>query len=298
MRLDRASRLRVAFVRCRVSRSMAGANRPTATTKPPPLALLTWPGLGSSSRATRSWRTDEPWVPSTSGCPLGRRLSGGRPGPACRTACRGQPSFRSTPASRRPVRTPGRTHRSCSCGGRGSAPTSSLRGPRGLLARAAARRCGPATRCRGSRQPAPCLPRRPEDALRRGGSRARRAPQQPQVRRADRHGLDPVGWGSPAQRSGPCRRRTSNARDARLELARRYLHIFGPATPVGFAQWAGIRPAAAGHAAFDALAGSLTPVRTPVGDAWILTRTSQRFAHRDDPSRRRGFSRAGMRTPS
>ncbi len=33
-------------------------------------------------------------------------------------------------------------------------------------------------------------------------------------------------------------------RGARLELARRYLHIFGPATPVGFAQWAGIRPAA------------------------------------------------------
>ena len=31
-------------------------------------------------------------------------------------------------------------------------------------------------------------------------------------------------------------------RDARLELARRYLHVFGPATPAAFAQWAGIRP--------------------------------------------------------
>ncbi|MFI5262141.1 MAG: DNA glycosylase AlkZ-like family protein, partial [Candidatus Limnocylindrales bacterium] len=30
--------------------------------------------------------------------------------------------------------------------------------------------------------------------------------------------------------------------DARLELARRYLHAFGPATPAAFAQWAGIRP--------------------------------------------------------
>ena len=59
-------------------------------------------------------------------------------------------------------------------------------------------------------------------------------------------------------------------RDARLELARRYLHVFGPATPAGFAQWAGIRPPR-GRAAFDGLAGSLTPVRTPVGDAWILT---------------------------
>ena len=59
--------------------------------------------------------------------------------------------------------------------------------------------------------------------------------------------------------------------DARLELARRYLHIYGPATPEAFGQWAGIgsRP---GAAAFGALGASLTPVQTPVGDAWILTR--------------------------
>jgi hypothetical protein len=58
---------------------------------------------------------------------------------------------------------------------------------------------------------------------------------------------------------------------ARLELARRYLHIFGPTTPSAFAQWAGIAPAL-GAAAFDVLSRSLTPVRTPVGDAWILAR--------------------------
>ena len=57
---------------------------------------------------------------------------------------------------------------------------------------------------------------------------------------------------------------------ARLELARRYLHVFGPATPAAFAAWAGIRPGTAGRAAFDALRESLTPVRTPIGDAWIL----------------------------
>jgi hypothetical protein len=58
--------------------------------------------------------------------------------------------------------------------------------------------------------------------------------------------------------------------DARLELARRYLHVFGPATAEGFSSWAGIKsPRARG--AFDALAGSLTPVRSPVGDAWILS---------------------------
>ena len=65
-------------------------------------------------------------------------------------------------------------------------------------------------------------------------------------------------------------------RDARHELARRYLHVFGAATPTAFAQWAGIRPAV-GRAAFEALVGSLTPVRTPIGDAWILTRDEPEF---------------------
>jgi Winged helix DNA-binding domain len=60
-------------------------------------------------------------------------------------------------------------------------------------------------------------------------------------------------------------------RDARLELARRYLHIYGPSTPDAFGRWAGIgrRHSAA---AFEALRSSLTPAQTPVGDAWILTR--------------------------
>jgi hypothetical protein len=56
---------------------------------------------------------------------------------------------------------------------------------------------------------------------------------------------------------------------ARLELARRYLHVFGPATPGSFATWAGITPRG-GAAAFDALDGSLTPARTPTGAGWIL----------------------------
>jgi hypothetical protein len=65
-------------------------------------------------------------------------------------------------------------------------------------------------------------------------------------------------------------------RDARLELARRYLHIFGPTTPEAFADWAGIG-GPRGRQAFDALRRSLTPVRTPVGDAWILTRDEPTF---------------------
>ncbi len=65
-------------------------------------------------------------------------------------------------------------------------------------------------------------------------------------------------------------------RAARLELARRYLHIFGPTTPGAFAEWAGIPPRG-GVAAFEALRRSLLPVRTPVGDAWILARDERTF---------------------
>jgi len=68
----------------------------------------------------------------------------------------------------------------------------------------------------------------------------------------------------------------ADPRDARLELARRYLHIYGPATPGAFGRWAGIGPRP-GAAAFEALGQSLTPVRTPAGDAWILTRDEAAF---------------------
>ncbi|CAN5868287.1 crosslink repair DNA glycosylase YcaQ family protein [soil metagenome] len=65
-------------------------------------------------------------------------------------------------------------------------------------------------------------------------------------------------------------------RDARLELARRYLHIFGPATAESFSGWAGIVPRS-GVATFKALGRSLTPVRTPSGEAWILSRDEPAF---------------------
>ena len=60
-----------------------------------------------------------------------------------------------------------------------------------------------------------------------------------------------------------------SAHHARLELARRYLHVFGPTSSDSFAQWAGIGPAA-GRAAFDTLRAELIAVQTPIGDAWIL----------------------------
>jgi hypothetical protein len=64
---------------------------------------------------------------------------------------------------------------------------------------------------------------------------------------------------------------------ARLELARRYLHIFGPTTPEAFSKWAGIS-SRQGQATFDALGDSLTPVRTPIGDRWILSTDEATFS--------------------
>jgi hypothetical protein len=72
------------------------------------------------------------------------------------------------------------------------------------------------------------------------------------------------------------------ARQARIELARRYLHVFGPATPASFSLWAGIGRAEA-SAAFEALAGTLTPVRTPVGESWILSTDEAEFRARHGP---------------
>jgi hypothetical protein len=65
-------------------------------------------------------------------------------------------------------------------------------------------------------------------------------------------------------------------RDARVELARRYLHVFGPTSPAAFARWAGIAPALA-RAAFEALIGSLAAVQTAVGNAWILAADEPAF---------------------
>ena len=71
----------------------------------------------------------------------------------------------------------------------------------------------------------------------------------------------PVVWTIPAPDIAPA--------EARRELARRYLHVFGPATAEGFGDWAGVKPSPAA-AAFAALEGELLAVRTPLGDAWLL----------------------------
>jgi winged helix DNA-binding protein len=57
--------------------------------------------------------------------------------------------------------------------------------------------------------------------------------------------------------------------EACRELAKRYLHVFGPTTADSFARWAGISRAAAAKA-FASLAGSLLAARGALGDEWLL----------------------------
>lgn len=72
-------------------------------------------------------------------------------------------------------------------------------------------------------------------------------------------------------------------RQARLELARRYLHVFSPTTSSAFAKWAGIAIGEA-RTAFALLASELTAVRTPVGDAWILAEDEAAFRAQSGPA--------------
>jgi hypothetical protein len=85
----------------------------------------------------------------------------------------------------------------------------------------------------------------------------------------------PDVWNVPAPEMHP--------QEARLELARRYLQVFGPATPEAFVRWAGIGPSS-GNAAFKRLGKSLTPVRTPIGEAWIMSRDEPLFRGASGPA--------------
>lgn len=71
--------------------------------------------------------------------------------------------------------------------------------------------------------------------------------------------------------------------EARAELARRYLHVFGPTTAAAFTKWAGIG-SAQGRTAFDELRTSMTPVRSPIGDQWILASDEEAFRAPDGPT--------------
>jgi len=78
----------------------------------------------------------------------------------------------------------------------------------------------------------------------------------------------PTVWSVPAPEMDPM--------DARLELARRYLHVFAPGTAAAFGDWAGIKSRRANET-FATLEGSLVPVRSPIGDGWILASDEPAF---------------------
>ncbi len=69
---------------------------------------------------------------------------------------------------------------------------------------------------------------------------------------------------------------------ARLDLARRHLHVFGPTTPEAFAEWAGIS-VPGGRAAYAVLGPELTPVGTPIGERWILAADEAAFRAPPEP---------------
>jgi hypothetical protein len=85
----------------------------------------------------------------------------------------------------------------------------------------------------------------------------------------------PVIWNVPRPEVDPF--------EARLELARRYLHIYGPTTAEGFGRWSGLGPRPA-IAAFEALGGSLAPVGTPIGEGWILAEDEAAFRAEPGPA--------------
>ena len=114
------------------------------------------------------------------------------------------------------------------------------------------------------------------------GRRARRPSQPAPVRRPDGHGRDPMGRRAAADdldRSATRDRPVRRAPRARAPVpARVRPHDAGRVH-----RWAGIA-SRQGAAAFDGLRRSTTPVRTPVGDAWILTRDEPIFREAARPA--------------
>src|SRR5207342_2740786 len=88
-------------------------------------------------------------------------------------------------------------------------------------------------------------------------------------------GTRPIVWTVPAP--------DMDERDARLELARRYLHGFGPGTVSGFGDWAGRRPQAA-RQVFDELAPELVTVHSPIGEGQILASDEASFRSQPPPA--------------
>ncbi len=71
--------------------------------------------------------------------------------------------------------------------------------------------------------------------------------------------------------------------EARRELVRRYLHVFGPANAESFSQWAGVTAKQA-QATFADLRAELTSVVTPMGIRLILTEDHPALTAEPEPT--------------
>ena len=141
----------------------------------------------------------------------------------------------------------GGSRRSPSCGGRATAPTSSPKRDFALFS------LGRLPDNAKGRERAERMAERLHAGLdgarmtdREARARARRRERVP-VRRDDRAPSRSAGRARARRSSGRSRRPTIDPADACRELARRYLHVFGPTTADGFARWAGISRSAGGR---------------------------------------------------
>ena len=79
----------------------------------------------------------------------------------------------------------------------------------------------------------------------------------------------PLVWTVPAPKI--------TAEEARAELIRRFVHTCAPTTPTAFINWAGLRSTSVKDE-FRPIEGELLPVRTPVGEEWILAKDELTFS--------------------
>jgi hypothetical protein len=89
------------------------------------------------------------------------------------------------------------------------------------------------------------------------------------LRYASLTGMVLIRWGGARQPVIRMTRPTMDEPEARLELIRRYLHVYGPTTATSLVRWGGL-DAPSASAAFEALRPSLVVVRSPLGEGYIL----------------------------
>ena len=119
------------------------------------------------------------------------------------------------------------------------------------------------------------------ESLEEAGRRARVHPNA--FRYAAATGTLLIRWdGARRPRISACPPPDMDPGEARSELARRYIHVFGPTTAASFARWSGLSGRIS-EAVFSTLRSSLVPVSTPIGGAWVLASDEASFRSEGRP---------------